>query len=79
MLLATLMPVLPYALELLALREMTQHAFGTLMALEPAIAIILGLIVLGQSPAIIEVIGIMIVVIAGAAAQRGGVRQPVVA
>lgn len=75
--LAILMPVLPYALELLALRKMTQHAFGTLMALEPAIAIVLGLVVLGQSPAIIELIGIMLVVLAGAASQRGGARQPV--
>lgn len=73
--LAVLLPVLPYALEMLALRKMTQHAFGTLMAVEPAIAIVLGLIVLGQTPAIIEVVGIMLVVFAGAASQRGGLRE----
>ena len=38
--------VLPFALELLALRKMTPTAFGTLMALEPAMGVLLGLIVL---------------------------------
>src|SRR5829696_3041639 len=33
--LAILLPVLPFALEMLALRRMTSAAFGTLMALEP--------------------------------------------
>ena len=48
--LAILLPVLPYALELLALRQMTATAFGTLMALEPAIGVLLGLLVLHQKP-----------------------------
>ena len=33
---------------MLALRQMTPTAFGTLMALEPAIGVLLGLIVLHQ-------------------------------
>jgi inner membrane transporter RhtA len=72
--LALLLPVLPYALELLALRHMTPAAFGTLMALEPAIGVLLGLIVLHQTPSIIQLVGILLVVLAGAAAQRGGPR-----
>jgi inner membrane transporter RhtA len=48
--LAILLPVLPFVLELLALRQMTPTAFGTLMALEPAIGVLLGLVVLHQSP-----------------------------
>jgi inner membrane transporter RhtA len=48
--LALLFPVLPYALVLLALRRMTP-AFGTLMALEPAIGLMLGMVVLSQHPA----------------------------
>ena len=40
--LALLLPVLPYALELLALRRMTPSSFGTLMAVEPAFAVLLG-------------------------------------
>jgi inner membrane transporter RhtA len=74
--LAILFPVLPFALEMLALRRMTPTAFGTLMALEPAFGVVLGLLVLHQKPSIIQVVGILLVVLAGAAAQRGGRRRP---
>lgn len=69
--LAVLLPVLPFALEMLALRRMTHTAFGTLMAVEPAIGLTLGLLVLAQSPSLVQVVGIAVVVLAGAAAQRG--------
>ena len=74
--LAVLFPVLPYALEMHALRHMTHNAFGTLMALEPAFGTILGLIVLHQQPTLVEVAGVLLVVLAGAAAQRDGLRHP---
>jgi len=73
--LAILLPVLPFALEMLALRRMTPAAFGTLMALEPAVGVLLGLLILHQQPSPIQVLGIILVVLAGAAAQRGGRRQ----
>lgn len=73
--LAILLPVLPFAFEMLALRRMTPTAFGTLMALEPAFGVLLGLLVLHQQPAGIQVVGIALVVLAGAAAQRGGRRR----
>ncbi|HPX36754.1 MAG TPA: EamA family transporter [Mycobacterium sp.] len=73
--LAVLLPVLPFALEMTALRHMTPSAFGTLMALEPAIGVVLGLIVLHQHPAALQVAGVMLVVIAGAGAQRNGKRN----
>ncbi len=73
--LAVLLPVLPFALEMTALRHMTPSAFGTLMALEPAIGLILGLIVLHQHPTAPQLIGILLVVVAGAGAQRDGRRQ----
>ncbi|RJT97061.1 EamA family transporter [Arthrobacter frigidicola] len=73
--LALLLPVLPFALEMLALRRMTATAFGTLMALEPAIGLLLGLIVLHQQPSPVQLLGILLVVFAGAAAQRGGRRS----
>jgi inner membrane transporter RhtA len=72
--LAILLPVLPYAFELLALRHLTQTAFGTLMALEPAMGLLLGMFVLHQRPGGGQVVGILLVVFAGAAAQRGGRR-----
>lgn len=73
--LAVLLPVLPFALEMLALRRMTHTAFGTLMAVEPAIGLTLGLLVLAQSPSLVQVVGIAVVVLAGAAAQRGERRE----
>lgn len=73
--LALLLPVLPLAFEMLALRQMTPGAFGTLMALEPAIGLLLGLAVLHQKPSLIQVTGVLLVVLAGTAAQRGGRRQ----
>ena len=72
--LALLFPVLQYGLDLLALRQMTPSAFGTLMALEPAIGLILGLVVLSQRPTPVQVVAIALVVLAGAGSQRGGRR-----
>lgn len=74
--LALLLPVLPFALELLALRHMNPNAFGTLMALEPAIGVILGLVVLSQVPSGAQVVGIALVVTAGALAQLDAGRRP---
>ena len=73
--LALLLPCLPFALEMIALRRMTPLAFGTLMALEPAIGVLLGLVVLGQRPGPWQALGVVLVVGAGAAAQRGGGRD----
>lgn len=73
--LAILLPVLPFTLELLSLRQMTPTAFGTLMALEPAIGVLLGLLVLHQKPSATQLVGILLVVLAGAAAQHSG-RRP---
>ena len=73
--LAILLPVLPFALEMTALRHLNPAAFGTLMALEPAIGVVLGLLVLHQHPSASQVIGIALVVLAGAAAQRNGLRR----
>lgn len=73
--LAVLLPVLPFALEMTALRHMTHAAFGTLMALEPAIGVVLGAVVLHQHPGPAQVAGILLVVLAGAGAQRNGRRS----
>ena len=73
--LALLLPVIPFALEMLALRRMKRSAFGTLMAIEPAIGLLLGLLVLAQLPSILQIVGIALVIVAGAAAQRTGLRN----
>jgi inner membrane transporter RhtA len=72
--LAILLPVVPFALEMLALRRLTTAAFGTLMALEPAFAMIVGLVVLHQVPGPAGVVGICFVVAAGIGAARTGAR-----
>ena len=73
--LALLLPVLPFSLELLALRRLNTAAFGTLMSLEPAFALLVGLVLLGQVPALLAVVGIGFVVAAGIGAERAGGRE----
>src|ERR1700734_3025973 len=48
--LALLLPVVPFSLEMYALRRLTTSAFGTLMCLEPAFALVAGFALLGQVP-----------------------------
>jgi inner membrane transporter RhtA len=73
--LAVLLPVIPFALEMLALRRLTTTAFGTLMSLEPAVALVVGLVGLHQTPGAGPVLGILFVVVAGIGAQRSGARR----
>jgi inner membrane transporter RhtA len=72
--LAVLLPVVPFSFELLALRRLTTSAFGTLMSLEPAIALVIGLVALHQVPGWAPVAGIAFVVAAGIGAARAGGR-----
>jgi inner membrane transporter RhtA len=73
--LAVLLPVVPFVFELFALRRLTTAAFGTLMSLEPALAVIVGLVVLQQTPRLLGVLGIAFVVAAGIGAERTGTRE----
>ena len=72
--LAFLLPIIPFSLELLSLRRLTTAAFGTLMCLEPAIALLIGLVALDQVPTVFAVAGIAFVVVAGIGAERSGAR-----
>jgi inner membrane transporter RhtA len=74
--LAVLLPVVPFILELLALRRLEAGAFGTLMALEPAFALAIGFVALHQTPSAIAVVGVGLVVSAGVGAERTGARRP---
>jgi inner membrane transporter RhtA len=74
---AVLLPLIPWTLELYALRRLTKAAFGTLMALEPAIALAIGIVVLRQIPNGPQVVGMGCVVLAGIAAERTGQRTVV--
>ncbi|KAA0082057.1 EamA family transporter [Mycolicibacterium sp. P9-64] len=72
--LAVLLPVVPFALEMMSLRRLTTATFGTLMALEPAFAMIVGLVILHQIPGPLGAVGICFVVAAGIGAARAGAR-----
>jgi inner membrane transporter RhtA len=60
--------VLPYSLELEALRRLPKRVFGVLMSLEPAVAALAGFAVLGQDLAARDWISIGLVVVASAGA-----------
>lgn len=73
--LALLLPVIPFSLEYLALRRLDAGVFGTLMSLEPALALLIGWLLLGQSPSLLQAAGIACVIAAGAGAERAAARH----
>jgi inner membrane transporter RhtA len=72
--LALLLPVVPFSLEMYALRRLTTSAFGTLMCLEPAFALVAGFALLGQVPRVWSLAGVGLVIAAGLGAERHGAR-----
>jgi inner membrane transporter RhtA len=56
--------VVPYALEQIAMRRLPRARFALLLALLPATAAIVGAVVLGQVPQLVEAAGIALVVLA---------------
>jgi inner membrane transporter RhtA len=62
--------VIPFSLELEALRRIPVRVFGVLMSLEPAIAAVVGLVVLGEALGMREIGAIGLVVTAGVGATR---------
>ncbi len=62
--------VVPYSLELAALREMPAKAFGVLMSLEPAAAALAGLVLLGELLGAVEWLAIACVVAASVGVTR---------
>ena len=59
---ALLSSAIPYSLELLALRRLSAGVFGVLLSLEPAAAALAGLLVLSQTLAPVQVLGMVMVV-----------------
>jgi inner membrane transporter RhtA len=68
---AILSSAIPYSLETEALRRIPRHVFGVLMSLEPALAALAGLLVLGQELGPAQLAAIGLVVAASAGASRG--------
>jgi inner membrane transporter RhtA len=59
--------VIPFGLEFIALKRLTPRAFGLLVSLEPAAAVVMGWIILQEHLGIEKIVGIAMVVIAAAA------------
>ncbi|MGA5878952.1 EamA family transporter [Streptomyces cellulosae] len=72
---AVLSSVLPYTLELLALRHLPASTFAVLMSLEPALAATAGFLVLDQALAATEAAAIALVIVASMGAVRTQVRR----
>lgn len=72
---AVLSSVLPYSLELVALRRLSAQAFGILLSLEPAAAALAGLLILSQTLTGWQLTGMTLVVLASAIVLGLGTRK----
>ncbi|HSG85877.1 MAG TPA: EamA family transporter [Candidatus Limnocylindrales bacterium] len=73
---AVLSSVVPYSLEVIALRRLDMRVFGVLLSLEPAFAALAGLELLGQVLSPMEIGGIGLVVVASALVMREQTIEP---
>ena len=76
---ALLSSVVPYGLEMTALRTLPTRVFGVLMSLEPAAAAVAGLVVLGQVLGARELVALVLVSLASVGVtlgRRGDERAP---
>lgn len=67
---ALLSSVIPYSLDLEALRRLPPRVFGILMSLEPAVAALIGLVVLQESLHWSQWVAVLCVVVASVGATR---------
>ncbi len=75
---ALLSSAIPYSLEMQALRDLPTRVFGVLMSLEPAVAALIGLLILGERLDARAVAAILFVTVAAAGASlfAGGPGSP---
>jgi inner membrane transporter RhtA len=69
---AVLSSVVPYSLELQALRRLPARVFGVLMSLEPAVAALAGFLILGERLGVRSMMAVALVTLAAAGASRFG-------
>lgn len=63
---ALLASVLPYTLELSALRRLPRHVFGIMLSLEPVVALLAGVVLLSQEATAARIAAALLVVVASA-------------
>ncbi|MFC4070568.1 EamA family transporter [Actinoplanes subglobosus] len=74
---ALMSSMLPYTMELLALRRLPTSTFAVLMSLGPAVAVLAGFVVLGQRLSPLELVAVALVIVASAGAVSTPSRAPV--
>ncbi len=75
---AMLSSAVPYSLELEALRKLPARVFGVLMSLEPAVAAMIGFVILGERLEPRALAAVLLVTVAAAGASRFGGREKTV-
>jgi inner membrane transporter RhtA len=73
---ALLSSAIPYSLEMEALRKLPTRVFGVLMSLEPAVAALVGFVVLGELLEPRAILAVFLVTIAAVGASRFSGRNP---
>lgn len=66
---------LPYSLDMAVMRRIPRSLFSVLQSVHPAIAALVGLIVLGQTLSLLQVLGLATISLANAAAVLGSARR----
>jgi inner membrane transporter RhtA len=74
---AVMSSVIPYTLESESLRRLPARVFGVLMSLEPAVAALAGLVVLGQRLSARDLVAIALVICASVGVTRTSATPPV--
>ena len=73
---AMLSSVVPYSLELEALRKLPARVFGVLMSLEPAVAALVGFVILGERLGLRALAAVLLVTVAAVGASRFAGLEP---
>lgn len=68
---ALLFPLVPFLLEMVALQRMSRSAYSTFVSLEPAVSLVMGLLIIAQAPQTVQLAGMALVVVAGIGSARG--------
>ncbi len=68
--------VIPYGLEMVARRSIPAGVFGILMSLEPAVAALAALVVLGEQLSVVEIVAMACVIVASVGSTRALAKAP---
>jgi inner membrane transporter RhtA len=73
---AVLSSALPYSLEMMALTRLSTRTFSTLLSLEPAVAAIAGVALLGETLSLLQWLAIVAIIVAAAGTALSSQQPP---